>query len=128
MTAADSPELVLQGGSPIDEQLVEQLRDHIRAGRLRPGDELPSLRALAVGLAVSPEAVRKALDRLEQEAYLTTAEGSGIFVACPPAADGPAERWAELSRLCREFLATTCRRGFTPDEARAALDAVQQGD
>jgi GntR family transcriptional regulator len=128
MTGTNAPELVLQGGRPIDEQIREQLRGHILAGRLQPGDELPSVRALAVGLAVSPEAVQKAVSRLEQEGYVTTAEGSGLFAALPPAALAAPWRRAELGVLCREFLAQAARRGFTPAEALAAVYATLQGD
>jgi DNA-binding transcriptional regulator YhcF (GntR family) len=128
MIADEAPEVVLEGGRPIDEQIREQLRAHILAGRLAPGDQLPSVRALAVGLAVRPDAVRTALDLLEREGYLTTAEGSGIFVAGPPAAPADPARKAELGRLCREFLAEAWRRGFTPAEVRATVSAYLEGD
>jgi len=123
MMSADSPELVLQDGQAIDEQILEQIRGHVLAGRLRPGEQLPTLRALAVGLAVSPELVWRALQSLEHEGLLTTAEGSGIFVTGP---SQPAEpvRQADLEQSCVEFLSHVTRRGFTSSEALATLSAI----
>jgi DNA-binding transcriptional regulator YhcF (GntR family) len=128
MITADAPELVLDGGRPLDEQIYQQLRGHIMAGRLQPGEQLPSIRALAVGLAIRPEPVRQALDRLEREGYLTTSEGSGIYVAGPIAASAALPQPAKLARLCREFLAQAARQGFTPAEALAAVSIIIQGD
>jgi DNA-binding transcriptional regulator YhcF (GntR family) len=120
MTTTDAAELVLQGDRPIDEQIEEQIRDHVLAGRLQPGEQLPSVRALAVGLAVRPEVVRHALDRLERAGFVTFAEGSGIYAACPP-------RPADLDQWCQDILTQTAARGFAPADVLAALHAHLQG-
>ena len=72
----DSAELVLDGSGPIWRQIERQIRRLIVCGHLLPGDELPSVRALAVALAVSPRAVERAYDRLERAALVTRADGS----------------------------------------------------
>jgi GntR family transcriptional regulator len=95
----ESPELVLQGGSPIWQQIEGQIRQFVQSGALRPGEELPTIRAVAVGLAVNPQAVEQAYDRLEKAGFVTHADGSGPRVAAPP--DGPSD--ADLKQL-REMI------------------------
>jgi GntR family transcriptional regulator len=127
MTPADIPELVLQDGAAIEEQIREQVRGHVLAGRLLPGEQLPSLRTFAVELAVCPDVVRRALDRLELEGLVTTSEGSGIFVAgrADTAGSYPG---SNLKQMCRDFLAQVAAQGYKPAEALAALSAILLGE
>lgn len=81
MTGRVEPELVLQGGAPMHWQIYDQVGRYIRAGVLRPGEQLPTVRAVAVGLAVNPAVVEKAYAALERDGLVTSSEGSGIFVA-----------------------------------------------
>jgi regulator of protease activity HflC (stomatin/prohibitin superfamily)/DNA-binding transcriptional regulator YhcF (GntR family) len=114
MNAGTGPELVLQGGQPIVQQIHTQIRDLILSGELRPGEELPTVRALAVGLAVNPAPVAGAYVALEREGFVSTAEGSGTFVALPEhAATQPPRAPTELEAMCRDFLARVVHRGFT---------------
>jgi GntR family transcriptional regulator len=85
----ESPELVLDGGTPISQQIEGQIRRLVRSGALRPGEELPTVRAVAVGLAVNPHAVEQAYDRLEQAGLVTRSDGSGPRVA--GASGGPGD-------------------------------------
>jgi GntR family transcriptional regulator len=119
MSHAADPELVLAGGAPIGRQLERQLRRLIRAGELGPGEELPSVRAVAVGLSISPRAVEEAYANLEREGLVSRAEGSGVLVGPPAPAAG--ECLAELGRLCREFLARAARGGFSAAEVLQVL-------
>jgi GntR family transcriptional regulator len=96
----DEPELVIEGGKPINRQLETQIRRQIRKGILRPGEELPTVRAVAVALAIRPRAVEDAYSELEREGLLTSGESCGPRVADLPS---PAET-KELEDLCREFL------------------------
>jgi GntR family transcriptional regulator / MocR family aminotransferase len=66
--------------APLYEQLYLGLRDHILAGRLRPGARIASTRALATHLDISRFTVVSALDRLIAEGYLSTRRGAGTFV------------------------------------------------
>jgi GntR family transcriptional regulator len=74
------PEVCLEGLGPIHRQIADQIRGHILLGGLRPGDQLPTIRAVAVALAVNPRAVERAYTQLEYEGLVTTEDGSGIFV------------------------------------------------
>src|SRR5215831_2879320 len=77
----ESPELVLDGGEPICQQIETQVRRFISIGHLRPGEELPTVRALAVGLAINPRTVAQAYARLEQMGLLASNELGGPRVA-----------------------------------------------
>jgi GntR family transcriptional regulator len=66
---------------PIFLQIVEGIRTSVAAGVFRPGEMLPSLRALAVDLKVNPNTVQKAYDELERSGLVHSRRGVGIFVA-----------------------------------------------
>jgi GntR family transcriptional regulator len=77
------PEVCLEGAGPIHQQLSDQIRAHILLGGLQPGDQLLTVRAAAVELAVSPRSVERAYEVLELEGLLTTQDQSGVFVVGP---------------------------------------------
>jgi GntR family transcriptional regulator len=114
MTAMLDPEVTLQGGMAIALQIRTQVRDLIAAGALATGEQLPTVRSLAVELAVNPAAVREAYTELEQEGFLTSGEGSGTFVAAlPPESGGKASFRDEVERLCMTCLSEAARYGYT---------------
>src|SRR5215472_16400840 len=75
------PELVIHGGASIEAQLKSQIREHVLSRQLLPGEQLPTVRSLAVGLAIKPSIVERVYQELEQEGLLSSEEGTGIFVA-----------------------------------------------
>ena len=113
-----------KSGVPIYRQIQDQIRYGIASGQLRPGEQLPTVRALAVDLAVNPNTVIRAYTELERQGILTTEQGSGTFVAEMPGPDLPAdEREAKLEALCAEFLGQAARYGFSAGDV---LGAVQK--
>lgn len=66
---------------PIYEQVRDGLRDLIVAGAIEPGEKLPSVRALAGELAINPNTIQRAYTALEDEGYLITERGRGVFAA-----------------------------------------------
>ena len=66
---------------PIYEQIYAQIKAQIIAGRLSPGEALPSIRALAKDLRISVITTKRAYDELEAEGFLYTVAGKGCFVA-----------------------------------------------
>ena len=66
---------------PIYDQIASQLRAQIIAGKLRPGEALPSIRALARDLKISVITTKRAYDELEAAGFLYTVAGKGCFVA-----------------------------------------------
>jgi GntR family transcriptional regulator len=119
-----SPELVLDGGLPIWQQIEGQIRRFVLTGALQPGEELPTVRAVAVGLAVNPLAVEQAYDRLERAGLVTRADGCGPRVAVPPV--GPGD--ADLKRLCAVFLRRAAAGGHSFAAVLGALQACLEGE
>src|SRR5262245_47915329 len=109
----ESPELVLDGGDPIREQIESQIRRLVLSGALRPGEELPTVRAVAVGLGISPRAVEQAYKELAQESVITWADSGAprVTVSC----SGP--EGANLKQLFERFLRQATGYGYS----RAAI-------
>src|SRR5262245_28796028 len=117
MTQLPDPELTIQGGVAIGRQIQTQIRDLIVLGQLRPGEQLPTVRAMAVELAVNPEIVERAYAELEREGVLTSNEGSGVFVALQvPEQESRAQYRGVFEDLCGEFLAQAARYGFSSED------------
>jgi GntR family transcriptional regulator len=90
--------LTESAGQPRYLQLMQQIRHAIETGALRSGDQLPSIRALAEELVVSPGTVTRAYSELEHEEILEMNPGSGVFVS----ANRRARRWEERMQAARE--------------------------
>ena len=65
---------------PIYTQIVEHIRRAVAAGVYRPGETIPSLRALALELVVNPNTVQRAYEELEREGLVQARKGLGMFV------------------------------------------------
>ncbi|KTR69123.1 hypothetical protein SA15R_07755, partial [Rothia kristinae] len=74
-TDAELPVRIRRGGGPLPTQLVEQIRELVAVGTLRPGDALPSTRALAARLGISRGSVTTAYDQLTGEGFLIADRG-----------------------------------------------------
>ncbi|MDA8234088.1 MAG: GntR family transcriptional regulator [Clostridia bacterium] len=68
-------------GLPIYMQILNQVKRAVAGGMLNPGDQLPSVRELAVQLTVDPNTIAKAYQELEREGVIKTLRGRGTFVA-----------------------------------------------
>ncbi|HLO02579.1 MAG TPA: GntR family transcriptional regulator [Symbiobacteriaceae bacterium] len=112
-------------GLPIYRQLVDQVKQAVVGGVLKPGDRLPSVRDLAVDLAINPHTVAKAYQELEREGVITVRRGKGAFIAelgegaLPPLH----EREAILNAAIERLAAKAYRLQFHPDEV---LQRVQE--
>ena len=122
MSRLPDPELTLGGGAPLHRQIEQQLSQLIRSGILAAGEELPSVRATAVGLAINPDAVELAFAELEKTGYLTRREGSGVLVAPRSSWSGPQQ--SDLENLCADFLRQASCGGFSADQVLQALHAL----
>ena len=114
-----------KSGVPVYRQIQDLIRYGIASGLLNPGEQLPTVRALAVELSVNPNTVIKAYSELEREGVLTTEQGSGTFVAAqPPIALSEENRQAKLASLCLEFLGQAARYGFSSEDVLCAIQAL----
>jgi GntR family transcriptional regulator len=72
--------IVNQSGSPIYEQIKQQIKEMILTGELKEGDALPSIRQLAKDLRISVITTARAYTELEQEGFIATMQGKGCFI------------------------------------------------
>jgi GntR family transcriptional regulator len=112
-------------GVPIYRQIQDQIRFGVASGLLSPGEQLPTVRSLAVELSVNPNTVIKAYSELEREGLLDSQQGSGTFVADVPAVRlSEAQRNSKLAELCTEFLSQAARYGFSPADVLKGIAAL----
>lgn len=72
--------ILQSSGIPIYQQIANQLREDIVQGRLKAGEELPSIRGLAKELKISVITTMKAYEQLQSEGYVTAMQGKGFYV------------------------------------------------
>ena len=103
-------------GTPIYRQIIDQIRFGIASGQLKMGEQLPTVRALAVELKVNLNTVSKAYKELEIRNILTTQQGTGTFINQIQNVLQESERKNKLKEFCNQFLAMALSYGFTTDE------------
>ncbi|HET6878541.1 MAG TPA: GntR family transcriptional regulator [Pirellulales bacterium] len=106
---------------PIYRQLGNQIREAVARGRLRPGEQLPSVRDLSRTLVINPNTVARVYTELERDGVLHTRQGLGVFVAEPKAELTKRARKERLETLLDRFLTEAVYLGFTADEVVAAV-------
>jgi GntR family transcriptional regulator len=110
--------------TPIHAQIERGLRAAIAAGRLRPGDQLPTVRQLAVDLRVNANTVARVYAHLERDGVLETRRGVGSFIsATRERARPPAEHQRRLKAFVTRMLADAAAAGFTLDEVIGEVDS-----
>lgn len=108
-------------GVPFYRQILDQVLARIATGALTRGERLPTVRALAVELAVNLNTVARAYKELEIRGVLDTQQGSGTFVATQEVSLDEVERRRRIGQLLDEFLARAAAQGLTLGEIRDAL-------
>jgi GntR family transcriptional regulator len=108
-------------GVPFYRQVIDQILAGIATGALERGERLPTVRALAVDLAVNLNTVARAYKELEIRGVLSTQQGNGTFVAHTAVSIDEVERRRRLVQLLDEFLARAAAQGLTLGEIRDAL-------
>lgn len=102
---------------PIYVQIEEQVRALVAAGQLRPGNQLPTIRQMAVDLGVNYNTVARAYLELERAGVITTQRGRGTFVAGVPDGTHLAQlRREKLRALVGASIDEALRLGYVPDE------------
>lgn len=110
-------------GIPVYLQLREQILHAISKGQLRPGDQLPTVREVAVDLRINPNTVNRAYAELERDGILTSRRGKGTFIAQTRPASG-AHKQDRLLDIGRRALAESQAFGFTADELISGIKRV----
>ena len=112
-----------QSGVPVYRQLIDQVQAGIATGALSAGDQLPTVRRVAVDLAINPNTVVRAYREMEVRGILDTEQGTGTFVAAGRIELTKDQRERMLSQLVTEFVARAGSAGFKIHEL---VEALQQ--
>lgn len=114
-------------GVPVYRQLIDQVQGAIASGALKPGDQLPTVRLVAVELAINPNTVMRAYRELEIRGVLDTQQGTGTFVADRLLESSPDHKQRQLAELANECAARAGAAGLTLNELIAALKHIADG-
>ncbi len=111
---------------PIYLQIADAVRAAVAAGVYRPGETLPSLRAMAIQLHVNPNTVQRAYDALEREGLVYSQRGRGIFVAQQGAASALSAAGDGVRRTLEEAVRAGQTAGISVEQIRELfVEAVQ---
>ncbi len=105
---------------PIYEQICDGLRRLIVTGGIADGEKLPSVRALASQLAINPNTVQRAYDKLEADGYCVSVPGKGSFAAAAQRLQDEGRRQALIKKL-RDTAAELVELGMSREELSQLL-------
>jgi len=114
-------QLDLHSGMPVYRQLIDQVRGGIASGMLAAGDQLPTVRQLAVDLAINPNTVVRAYRELELGGLLETHQGTGTFISAQKMKRTDAQRERQLAQIVSDCVSRAGAAGFTVDDLIEAL-------
>jgi GntR family transcriptional regulator len=114
----DQWQVEYNSGIPVYRQIINQACAAVAAGTFKPGDQLPTIRALSGRLNVNPNTVAKAYRELELKGIIVSERGSGSFIQAQPPAltPGAREKKAKLKNLYHRLLADAANSGLTDSE------------
>ena len=112
-------------GVPVYRQLIDQVQAAIASGALAAGDQLPTVRQVAVDLAINPNTVSRAYREMEIRGFLDTQQGTGTFVADRKVEYSRDDRERILGQLAGEFVSRAGAAGFTLRQLIKALRDMQ---
>jgi GntR family transcriptional regulator len=110
-----------QSGVPVYRQLIDQVQAGIAAGALSSGHQLPTVRQVAVDLAINPNTVLRAYRELEIRGVLDTQQGTGTFISDRKIEPDKRERERLLDQLVGEFVSRAGAGGFTVQQLIESL-------
>jgi GntR family transcriptional regulator len=105
-----------KSGVPFYKQIILQIEMAIADGRLRTGDQLPTVRGLAVDLSLNPNTVARAYNELEIRGIVTTQQGSGTYISDKRIEMSDVEREKVLAEMIRTFVSNAASYGFSIKE------------
>jgi GntR family transcriptional regulator len=115
-----------RSGAPFYKQIILQVEMAIADGRLSQGDQLPTVRSLAVDLEINPNTVARAYGQLEVRGIVTTQQGTGTFVSDKKIEVSDVERERLLTELTRSFIAQAGSYGLGIPELVKALQELER--
>jgi GntR family transcriptional regulator len=112
-------------GVPVYRQLIDQVQAAIASRALTAGDQLPTVRQVAVDLAINPNTVSRAYREMEIRGLLDTQQGTGTFIADRKVEFSKDERERLLGQLVGEFVSRAGAAGLTLKQLVKALQDLQ---
>jgi GntR family transcriptional regulator len=109
---------------PIYLQIADEIRAAVAAGVYRPGETLPSLRAMAVEVQVNPNTVQRAYDELEREGLIYSQRGRGLFVSEQGTASAQLTAGDGVRRTFDEAIRASLAAGMRPRQIREIFSAA----
>jgi len=110
-------ELDFRSGIPIYLQVVDRIKEMIVNGKLKPGDQLPTVRTLALELRVNFNTVARAYRILDENEIISTQQGRGTYILdMPPPEVTESIRRQSIEALTQRYLADADRLGITPKQ------------
>ncbi len=107
---------------PIYMQIVDRIRHLVATGALRPGQQLPTIRQLAVDLRVDPNTVARAYAILDSQGVISTQQGRGTYIAeHPDEARLAAFRAEQLRQMMSHAILDALSLGYRPEEVRGVF-------
>ena len=116
--------LDMHSGVPVYRQLIDQVRSGVALGALTAGDQLPTVRQMAVDLAINPNTVMRAYRELELGGLLESHQGTGTFISNQKIGKNNMERERQLTQLANEFAARAGAAGFTVEDLLECLSEL----
>lgn len=105
-----------KAGIPFYRQIIDQIKFGIATGNLKIGEQLPTVRSLAVNLKVNLNTVAKAYKELEIQKILETQQGTGTFISKTELQISEKEKNRKLQEICNEFSTIAFSYGFSVNE------------
>jgi GntR family transcriptional regulator len=112
-------------GVPVYRQLIDQVLAARAAGVLAGGDQLPTVRQVAVDLAINPNTVARAWRELEIRGIIETQQGTGTFLSHQKVEGTEVQRRRQLDRLIDDFVARAGAAGFSINDLLEQLQDRQ---
>ena len=110
-------EIDFRSGIPIYLQVVERIKEHLADGQLKPGDQLPTVRSMALELRVNFNTIARAYRILDESGVISTQQGRGTYIMeLPPPEVAENMRQKALEELTRRYIADAERLRAKPAE------------
>jgi len=118
--------LDLSSGVPVYRQIIDAVLGGIASGALQAGDQLPTVRQLAVDLSINPNTVVRAYRELEIRGILSTQQGTGTFITDQKVQTDDMEKQRRIAQLVRELLARAGSEGITLQDILQHLEELKE--
>jgi GntR family transcriptional regulator len=115
-------------GTPFYRQIIDQILFGIASGNLKTGEQLPTVRSLAVDLKVSLSTIAKAYQELETKNVLEMQQGTGTFISKQVPHISEKERNDKLIEICKEFSTIAFSYGFSANDLIHQLQKLYQNE